>query len=59
MDCHKKYEDNQLKSDSIDPYVWKNHFIETMSPKYLPNGWDIILIKNEHDIKPIHHPHIQ
>jgi hypothetical protein len=43
MECHHRYEDQQLVSDSIDPYVWKNHFVEAMRPKFLPRGWDIVL----------------
>ena len=43
MDCHDRYEEKQLVSDSVDPYVWKNHFVEAMSPKFLPRGWDIVL----------------
>ena len=43
MECHHLYESQQLTSDSLDPYVWKNHFVETMKPKFLPKGWDIVL----------------
>jgi hypothetical protein len=43
LDCHHRYESQQLLSDSLDPYVWKDHFIETMKPRFLPKGWDIIL----------------
>ncbi len=45
--CHKAYEDQQLNSDSTDPYVWKNHFIEIMQPQFMPAGWDIVSIKNK------------
>jgi hypothetical protein len=30
-------------SESVDPYVWKDHFVETMKPRFLPRGWDIVL----------------
>ena len=41
--CHRHYENRPLVSESTDPYVWKDHFIETMRPRYLPLGWDIVL----------------
>lgn len=41
--CHDIYETQQLQSESLDPHVWKDHFVQTMRPKYLPEGWDIIL----------------
>lgn len=43
--CHKVYEDQQFVSDSVDPHVWKDHFISTMNPKFIPSGWDIISIR--------------
>jgi hypothetical protein len=43
LECHNAYETRQLVSDSLDPYVWKNHFVETMKPGFLPKGWDIVL----------------
>jgi hypothetical protein len=43
LDCHHAYETRQLVSDSLDPYVWKDHFIDTMKPRFLPRGWDIVL----------------
>lgn len=45
--CHKTYEDQQLASNSLDPYVWKNHFVEIMKPQFIPAGWDIISIRNK------------
>jgi 5-methylcytosine-specific restriction endonuclease McrA len=44
--CHERYESAQLVSDSTDPYVWKDHFVETMQPRFLPAGWDIVSIKD-------------
>jgi hypothetical protein len=43
LDCHHAYETQQLVSESIDPHVWKDHFIDTMRPRFLPKGWDIVL----------------
>jgi 5-methylcytosine-specific restriction endonuclease McrA len=43
--CHADYEGRQLVSDSTDPYVWKDHFIRTMNPQFIPPGWDILSIK--------------
>jgi hypothetical protein len=45
-DCHARYEQEQLVSESTDPYVWKSHFVETMKPQFLPAGWDILSIKD-------------
>jgi hypothetical protein len=45
IDCHRAYEDRQLVSESTDPHVWKDHFLDTMRPKFLPRGWDILLAK--------------
>jgi hypothetical protein len=41
--CHDLYESRQLVSESLDPHVWKDHFVETMRPRFLPKGWDIVL----------------
>jgi len=41
--CHDTYESQQLESDSLDPYVWKDHFVAAMRPRFLPDGWDIVL----------------
>lgn len=52
--CHNKYED--LSShEPIDfngysleyVYQWKDHFINSMNPKFLPIGWDIFFPKND------------
>jgi len=48
MECHKKY-DHEWKPEEPQPgeswkdYIlaWKNHFMKTMEPKFLPAGWDI------------------
>ena len=43
LDCHDRYEARQLVSESLDPFVWKDHFVATMEPAFLPKGWDIVL----------------
>jgi hypothetical protein len=43
VECHHHYETQQLVSDSIDPYVSRDHFVETMNPQFMPVGWDIVL----------------
>lgn len=43
IDCHDSYERQQLVSESLDPFVWKDHFVTTMRPGFLPAGWDIVL----------------
>jgi hypothetical protein len=43
LECHDAYEARPLVSDSLDPFVWKDHFLATMQPRFLPRGWDIIL----------------
>jgi hypothetical protein len=45
VDCHRVYEEQQLVSESTDPYVWKDHFLDTMKPRFLPRGWDIFLAR--------------
>lgn len=48
--CHHEYEKHQPKENEIDihdPYAWKDHFIKITKPKFLPNGWDIVLIKGK------------
>lgn len=52
MECHTKYEryselePNEGISDPIDIVnAWNNHFISTMQPKYLPEGWNIFAIE--------------
>ena len=54
-DCHNAYEavffpkDRLTKEpvepdfDLSDPYSWERHFIETMKPKHMPEGWNIII----------------
>lgn len=51
--CHDTYESQQLTSDSLDPYVWKNHFVTTMAPRYLPQGWDIVIAVADEAIRGI------
>lgn len=53
-DCHTKYERHSEKepNDGItDPVelvrAWRDHFINTMKPQFLPIGWDIFSIKPE------------
>jgi hypothetical protein len=43
LDCHRAYEARQLTSTSTDPHVWKDHFLQAMQPRFLPQGWDIVL----------------
>lgn len=48
--CHHEYEKHQPKENEIDihdPQAWKDHFIKVTQPKFLPNGWDIVLIKGK------------
>ena len=49
--CHQDYEriSEQEPLDKIkDPvaivYAWRDHFINTMQPRFLPEGWDIFTI---------------
>lgn len=52
IDCHKRYEDMpEPDFDCGDDwrqfvYSWKSHFLESMNPQYMPDGWDIISVKN-------------
>lgn len=55
--CHDRYEatpepDPAMDSDWQD-YArrWKDHFITTLQPQYLPEGWDIISITNLHVLR--------
>jgi hypothetical protein len=48
VDCHTEYErhseqePNNEISDSIDLVkAWRDHFLTTMKPRFLPDGWDI------------------
>jgi hypothetical protein len=41
--CHKRYEEKCEPVEKIDPIVWRDHFVKTMSPSYIPFGWDIII----------------
>ena len=45
VECHKKYNDNDIKTDESDPKVWLRHFIHVMDPKHMPEGWDIFMVK--------------
>jgi hypothetical protein len=45
QECHQRYEGQQLVSDSTDPYVWKDHFVGVMRPAFLPEGWDVVSVK--------------
>lgn len=49
--CHQKYEEHSRKEpvdySAGDPvlfsFLWRNHFLDVLCPKHLPEGWDIIL----------------
>ncbi len=43
--CHKKYNENDIKTDEVDPLMWLSHFIKVMEPKHMPEGWDIFMVK--------------
>lgn len=51
--CHNVYEKISsqepipFEDSSAFVYGWKEHFLETLSPQYLPEGWDIIIKKKE------------
>ena len=36
QECHGRYEGQPLVSDSLDPHVWKDHFLAVMRPQFLP-----------------------
>lgn len=51
FECHMGYERHselEPNSDVLDPVMhvlaWRDHFIETTKPKYLPEGWDIFTV---------------
>lgn len=44
--CHTKYNENDITTDETDPRVWLSHFVKVMEPKYLPEGWDIFMMKD-------------
>jgi len=51
-DCHAKYErfSETEPTDSItDPveivHAWRNHFVDTMKPRFIPPGWNIFTMK--------------
>jgi hypothetical protein len=43
--CHTKYNENDITTEESDPRVWLSHFIKVMNPKFMPEGWDIFMIK--------------
>ena len=50
--CHQKYENTPepniiLNDNDFENYIltWETHFIKIMNPKFIPNGWSLI-IKN-------------
>ena len=50
--CHRRYEEipepNPEYHGDWQEYAqrWKNHFIATMTPNAMPEGWDIISVRN-------------
>lgn len=48
--CHKCHTDYEKKKEGVEfkeynfdsATNWMNHFIETMKPKFLPNGWHVV-----------------
>lgn len=51
LDCHERYEQTpEPQPDATDwqQYVraWKEHFVRVMQPRFLPQGWDIISVRN-------------
>jgi hypothetical protein len=51
LECHRQYE----QTPEPDPeagdwrayvYAWKDHFVKTMAPQFLPEGWDIVSVTN-------------
>lgn len=51
IDCHERYEKTPEPNFPQDNwrdflYCWKSHFIETMKPEYLPDGWDILTVQD-------------
>jgi hypothetical protein len=51
MTCHERYEQTpEPIMEMGDPLEycrqWKAHFLHTMEPKFMPEGWDIISVKN-------------
>ena len=51
-DCHKRYEDTPEPDPDYagdwQEYArhWKRHFLDTLNPRHVPAGWDIVPIKN-------------
>lgn len=45
VDCHKRYNDNDITHEELDPNVWMEHFVKTMEPKHLPEGWTLVTIE--------------
>jgi hypothetical protein len=50
--CHHKYEKTfgyangqeiEPMFDMSNPYNWRDHFIRTMKPQFMPKGWDIVI----------------
>lgn len=48
--CHAKYEGIPFYGDVSDPLAWRDHFIESMKPQYMPDGWEIVTVKNLDEI---------
>ena len=53
-DCHTKYErqselePNEFITDPVEIVkAWRDHFIKTMKPQFIPEGWDIFRIYPE------------
>lgn len=52
IDCHKRYEEMPEPDFECGGdwhkfvHSWKEHFLESMNPQHMPNGWDIISVKN-------------
>ena len=55
--CHNVYENlsikepigNVLDHPVIYVIMWRDHFLETLKPNYLPEGWDILMPMPENE----------
>lgn len=51
VECHDRYEQTQEPAPAVADWMdyaraWKDHFLEVMTPQFLPPGWDIVSVKN-------------
>jgi hypothetical protein len=48
--CHRRYNENDIAHDETDPNVWLAHFLKVMEPKFMPEGWNIFMVRPEIEV---------